>query len=132
MRPTPALHFNDSTFLAFQRTKASLNYAASMQEPTHILAGVIIQKSFEGSKHPKLALGLTAIIGFLSHGFLDKLANLTYHPAKPDFHSPVWVGYHSFVVVATVAFLVLWWRKFKWRSPKVILLKSFLFIFQHH
>ncbi|HXC35094.1 MAG TPA: hypothetical protein VNV43_04420 [Candidatus Acidoferrales bacterium] len=85
-----------------------------MQEPTHILTGAIIQKSFEGSKHPKLALGLTAVIGFLSHGFLDKLANLTYHPSKPDFHSPVWVGYHSFVVVATVAFLVLWWRKFKW------------------
>ncbi|MGH7978873.1 MAG: hypothetical protein ACREE6_05815 [Limisphaerales bacterium] len=85
-----------------------------MQEPTHILTGVIIQKSFEGSKHPKLALGLTAVIGFLSHGFLDKLANLTYHPANPDFHSPVWVGYHSFVVVATVAFLALWWRNFKW------------------
>jgi len=49
-----------------------------MQEPTHILTGVIIQKSFEGSRHPKLALGLTAVITFLSHGFLDKLSNLTY------------------------------------------------------
>lgn len=85
-----------------------------MQEPTHILTGVITQKSFEGSRHPKLALVLTAAIGFLSHGFLDKLANLTYHPAKPDFHSPVWVCYHSFIVLATVAFFVLWWRKFKW------------------
>jgi hypothetical protein len=85
-----------------------------VQEPTHILTGVIIQKSFDGSKYPKLALGLTAVIGFLSHGFLDKLANLTYHPAQPDFHSPVWVGYHSFIVVATVVFVILWWRKFKW------------------
>lgn len=85
-----------------------------MQEPTHILTGVIIQKSFEGSKRPGLALGLTAVIGFLSHGFLDKLANVTYHPAQPDFRSLVWVGYHSFVVVATVVFLILWWKRFKW------------------
>ncbi len=85
-----------------------------MQEPTHILTGVIIQKSFEGSRHPKLAMGLTAVVAFLSHGFLDKLANLTYHPPRPDFHSPVWIGYHSFIVVATVAFLMLWWKRFKW------------------
>lgn len=85
-----------------------------MQEPTHILTGVIIQKSFEGSKHPRVALCFTAAIAFLSHGFLDKLANLTYHPPEPDFHSPLWVGYHLFLVLATVAFLVLWWRRFKW------------------
>ncbi len=85
-----------------------------MQEPTHILTGVIIQKSFEGSRYPKLALGLTAAIAFLSHGLLDKLANLTYHPSKPRFHDPVWVSYHLFVVVATIAFLVIWWKKFNW------------------
>jgi len=85
-----------------------------MQEPTHILAGVIIQKSFEGVKNRKLAFGLTAMVAFLSHGFLDKLANLTYHPPQPDFRNPFWVGYHSLVVVATVAFAVLWWKKFKW------------------
>jgi hypothetical protein len=85
-----------------------------MQEPTHILTGVIIQKSFDGSRHPKLALGLTAAIAFLSHGFLDKLSNLTYHPPEPDFHSPVWVSYHLFLVVATVVFLIIWWKKFKW------------------
>ncbi len=85
-----------------------------MQEPTHILTGVIIQKSFEGVKNRKLAFGLTAVAAFLSHGFLDKLANLTYHPPKPDFHSPVWVGYHSFIAAATVVFAVLWWKRFKW------------------
>jgi hypothetical protein len=85
-----------------------------MQEPTHILTGVIIQKSFEGVKNRKLALGLTAITAFLSHGFLDKLANLTYHPAQPNFRSPIWVGYHLFVLTATIAFLIIWWKKFKW------------------
>ena len=85
-----------------------------MQEPTHILTGVIIQKSFEGVKNRKLAFGLTAAVAFLSHGFLDKLANLTYHPPQPDFRSIFWVGYHLFVVVATIAFVLLWWKKFKW------------------
>lgn len=84
-----------------------------MQEPTHILTGVIIQKSFDGMKNRKLAFGLTAVLAFLSHGFLDKLANLTYHPAKPEFKNPIWVAYHLFVVVATIVFLVLWWKKFK-------------------
>ena len=85
-----------------------------MQEPTHILAGVIIQKCFDGAKHRKLALGLTAAAGFLSHGLLDQLARVTYHPAKPDFQSPVWVGFHTVVLAATILFLVVWWKKFKW------------------
>lgn len=85
-----------------------------MQEPTHILAGVIIQKCFDGARHRRLALGLTAAVAFLSHGLLDQLARVTYHPAKADFHSPVWVGFHATVLAATIAFLWLWWKKFKW------------------
>lgn len=85
-----------------------------MQEPTHILTGVIIQKSFEPMKNRKLAFGLMAVTAFLSHGFLDKLANLTYHPPEPNFRSPVWVGYHLFVLSATIAFLMIWWKRFKW------------------
>ena len=76
-----------------------------MQEPTHILAGVLIQKGFAWKRHPRLALALTAIGAFLSHGLLDKLANLTYHRADPDFHSPIWVGYHVAVLLATCLFL---------------------------
>lgn len=85
-----------------------------MQEPTHILAGVVIQKCFDGAQHRKLALGLTAVTAFLSHGLLDQLARVTYHPARPDFHSLVWVGFHAAVLAATIFFLVLWWKRFKW------------------
>jgi hypothetical protein len=85
-----------------------------MQEPTHILAGVVIQRCFDGAKHRKMALGLTAAVAFLSHGFLDNLARVTYHPANPDFHSPVWVGFHAGVLILTILFLWLWWKKFKW------------------
>ena len=85
-----------------------------MQAPTHILAGVIIQRSFETVRPRGLALGLTAVCAFLSHGLLDKLANATYHPPNADFNSPFWVSFHSGVLVVTIVFLVMFWRRFKW------------------
>ena len=85
-----------------------------MQAPTHILAGVLIQKAFESKKHPSIALGLTAVCAFLSHGLLDKLADLTYHRARPDFHSVIWVGYHAALVAVTILFLYWWWKPYKW------------------
>ena len=84
-----------------------------MQEPTHILTGAIIQKALEG-KPRAVTLSVIAVTAFLSHGFLDKLAQLTYHPANPDFHSPFWVGYHLTLIVVTVGFLWLWWRRYRW------------------
>lgn len=85
-----------------------------MQAPTHILAGVLIQKAFVWKQHRRLALGLTAVCAFLSHGLLDKLARLTYHRANPDFHSPIWVGYHAALILVTLLFLYWWWKPFKW------------------
>jgi hypothetical protein len=85
-----------------------------MQEPTHILAGVIIQRSFESVRPRSLALGLTAVCAFLSHGLLDRLANATYHPPNADFHNTFWVCFHSGVLICTIFFLFVWWRQFKW------------------
>jgi hypothetical protein len=85
-----------------------------MQEPTHILAGVIIQRSFETIRPRRVALGLTAVCAFLSHGLLDRLANATYHPPNADFHSVFWVCFHSGVLILTVLFLIRWWRRYKW------------------
>ncbi len=85
-----------------------------MQEPTHILTGIIIQKAFFRVKSRGIALGLTATLAFLSHGFLDELARITFHPADPDFQSLFWVGYHAAVALTTIIFLVLWWKKYPW------------------
>lgn len=85
-----------------------------MQEPTHILAGVILQKCFDWKKLRAVGLGLTAVTAFLSHGLLDKLANVTYHPPRADFHDPFWVSYHTMVALVTILFLVIWWRRWKW------------------
>lgn len=85
-----------------------------MQEPTHILAGVIIQKSFTWIKYRVVALAVIAVLAFLSHGLLDKIANVTYHPANADFHDPFWVSYHAMILALTVLFLYVFWKRFKW------------------
>jgi hypothetical protein len=84
-----------------------------VQEPTHILAGVAIQKSLVGKRHKKMALAITAVGAFLSHGFLDKLSNITFHPADPDLHSVFWVSYHLAVLFGSIFFLYVWWRTYK-------------------
>lgn len=92
-----------------------------MQLPTHILTGIVLQKSLAQKKRPALALGLTALLAFLSHGILDKLARVTYHPPSPDFRSPFWVGYHLALLLTTILFLYLWWRQFRWGIAFAIL-----------
>jgi hypothetical protein len=85
-----------------------------VQEPTHILAGVIIERSVQLTCGRRAwTFLLTAALAFLSHGLLDKLANFTYHPPNANFHDPFWVIYHSCVLAATVLFLCIWWRTFK-------------------
>ena len=78
------------------------------------MAGVIIQRSLQWIKPRPLALTVTAVAAFLSHGLLDRLADITYHPAQANFKDPFWVGYHLYVLIATVGFLCVWWRRFKW------------------
>jgi hypothetical protein len=85
-----------------------------VQEPTHILAGVIIQKSLSGVRPRALRLGGIALFAFLSHGLLDRLANFTYHPPQANFHSAFWICFHSGVLVCTILFLVIWWRQYWW------------------
>lgn len=85
-----------------------------MQEPTHIVAGVLIQRAFEPVRPRPLALGLTAVCAFLSHGLLDRLANATYHPPQAKLHDPFWLCFHSGVLVFTILFLWIYWRRYKW------------------
>lgn len=84
-----------------------------MQEPTHILAGVLIQRSFQSVRPRALALTLTAACAFLSHGLLDRLANATYHPPNGSLESLFWLPFHYCVFVFTIIFLIIWWRRYK-------------------
>jgi hypothetical protein len=85
-----------------------------MQEPTHILAGALIQRSFEPVRPRALRLALTAVIAFLSHGLLDRLANITYHPPDANFNSVFWICFHLGVLKWTIVFLIIWWRRYGW------------------
>jgi hypothetical protein len=86
-----------------------------MQVPTHILTGILIQRSAGAIFKPRgVELGVTAALAFLSHGFLDELERVTYHPGNPDFHNPAWVIYYSVVAVASMMLLIWWWKPFKW------------------
>src|SRR5579863_1844565 len=84
-----------------------------MQTPTHMVAGVLIQKTIVGKNRP-LTLAIVAVVAFLSHGFLDKLAQITYHPANPDFHSVFWMTYHSILLVVAIVTGCIFWKKYKW------------------
>ena len=101
-----------------------------MQLPTHILAGVAIQKAFQRIKYRPVALLLTAVLAFLSHGLLDKLAILTYHRPDADFNDPVWVGYHVLVLLASIFFFYKFWRKYKFGIMFAIL-PDFDWVFIH-
>jgi hypothetical protein len=85
-----------------------------MQMPTHIVAGVILRRAFAPTKSRALSLALTAVLAFLSHGLLDKLARITYHRPTADLHSAFWVGYHLLLLLATIAFFYFWWKECKW------------------
>lgn len=101
-----------------------------MQAPTHILAGVAIQKAFSKMRNRTVAFILMAICAFLSHGLLDKLARMTYHPPKADFNDPVWVTYHIFVLLSSLYFFYIFWRKYKWGILFAIL-PDFDWVFIH-
>jgi len=101
-----------------------------MQEPTHILAGVIIEKCCRWIPHRKTALALTAGLAFLSHGLLDKLSNFTYHPGHADFRSVIWVTYHSAVLVGTILLLILFWRRY-WVGILFSMLPDLDWVFIH-
>ena len=84
-----------------------------MQGPTHLLTGILIQKSLK-KIHP-LPLQYSAVVALavLSHGILDKLAKATYHPPVPLVHDWFWVISHLIIGVLTVYIFVRFWRDYK-------------------
>lgn len=64
------------------------------------------------------------------HGLLDKLANVTYHPAHADFHSVIWVSYHLTVLLVTILFLYLWWKPY-WVGILFAMLPDLDWVFIH-
>jgi len=83
-----------------------------MQAPTHLLIGMLIQKSFHRVKLPAIYHFIVTLLAFLSHGILDSLARFTYHPPEL-IANEFWISYHVIMFVLTVYIFLKYWKKYK-------------------
>ena len=84
-----------------------------MQNATHLASGILIQKATAQIQDASLRRLLVALLGLFSHGVLDMLARVTYHPTAPRPDDPFWVTYHTSVYAASALVLVTNGRSFK-------------------
>jgi hypothetical protein len=56
----------------------------------------------------------SAPLALLSHGVLDKLARLTYHPPEARWRDPFWRGFHAAVLVGSLVLLRRFGRRYRW------------------
>lgn len=84
-----------------------------MQLPTHLLIGVLIQKGFMKIRPLPLKYFLIAFIAVLSHGILDAIAKLTYHPPNALFNDWFWISYHLMLVLLIFFIFFKFWRNYK-------------------
>lgn len=85
-----------------------------MTAPAHILAGLIISKSFDKVGVRWIGIVFISLSAILLHGVFDKLAALTFQPAVADFTGAFWLAYHFVVLLVTITFLYLYWNEAKW------------------
>ncbi len=75
--------------------------------------GVFIQKILKGAEPAYLRYFLTALLAFISHGVLDKLARFTYHPPNPLFGDLFWTTYHLIIMLLSIFIIIEYWDKYK-------------------
>ena len=84
-----------------------------MQGPTHIMAGIIIQRTFTWRYFRGLAVFFTIISALLIHGIFDKMAKACYHPMHTDFTDPIWLIYHIVMWLTSLVMLYMYWGEYK-------------------
>lgn len=84
-----------------------------MQGPTHLITGVLIQKAMRKVLPLPLRYFLIAFLAIMSHGILDRLARLTYHPPKPLAGDYFWISYHLLIAFLAIYILLKYWRNYK-------------------
>jgi len=85
-----------------------------MQAPTHIMAGVIINRIFKWRNYKPVGLLLTFIFCLLVHGIFDKLAISVYRQPEADFGNPFWLVYHLVMWLSSIVLLYIFWGDYKW------------------
>jgi len=84
-----------------------------MQGPTHLMTGILIQKSLQKVRPLPLQYGAVTTLAVLSHGILDRLARATYHPPSPLVHDGFWLTSHIGIGVVTAYIVIRFWRDYK-------------------
>ena len=85
-----------------------------MQEPTHILTGVVIHKSLAGSWHKKTALAFTVVAAFFVPRFFGQALEYHLSSRRPGFSQRVLGKLLSGRFIRHNFFLYVWWQNFKW------------------
>lgn len=85
-----------------------------MQAPTHILAGVIINRAFKWRNYKAIGLALTFICCLLVHAIFDKLSVAVYGPCEFNMDDPFWLIYHLAMWLTSIVLLYVFWRNYKW------------------
>jgi hypothetical protein len=85
-----------------------------MQTPTHIVIGALIQQTLEKRVPRELVPWASSPLALLSHGMLDKLARLTYHPPEARWRDPFWCAFHGAVLAGSVALFRRYGRRYAW------------------
>ncbi len=84
-----------------------------MQGPTHLVTGILIQKILRNLRPVPFRYFLVASLAVISHGLLDKLATLTYHPSNPLSGDWFWISYHLIIAFLTIFIFAKYWKKYK-------------------
>lgn len=84
-----------------------------MQGPTHLVTGILIQKTLRKIQPLPFQYFLVAFFCIVSHGILDKSASITYHPPKPLTRDWFWICSHLFIALLTVYICLTYWGKYK-------------------
>lgn len=83
-----------------------------MQAPSHIITSlallIFLNKNLKNEKHKKIII---LILVFLSHGALDVLYPLTYHPRTALINDGFWLFFHTNVLCLTIL-LLSYYRKY--------------------
>jgi len=83
-----------------------------MHSPTHIVAGLVIGRSFKWKQYRFFAALFTVLFALFAHAFMDSIAK--YPTAYPslNFSEPVWLLVHVISLLGSIVLLYVYWTEY--------------------
>ncbi|MCX7778770.1 MAG: hypothetical protein N2259_00795, partial [Patescibacteria group bacterium] len=85
-----------------------------MQGVTHLITGIFLQETTNKLRPAFLRYFLIALLAIISHGLLDKLGILTYHPPMPLIYDWFWLVYHFLLVWPITLYILIKYVRHYW------------------